>query len=199
MRKGFLFLPVLILFTVVTAFGQALNFNGSNSYVNLTNDTTLHLNSFTLEAWIKPVGMGMVANSGSGGITAVPIITKGRSESDAPANVNMNYFLGIDANKMLVADFEEGTGPNHPVVSTITITDNVWTHVAVTYEPVSAVWKLYVNGNLNVTKDLGSNKVPASVSIQPAAIASALNSTNAAAGFFNGMIDEVRIWNVVRS
>ena len=99
MKKFILLVNVLMLSSALNTFSQSLSFNGSNNYVHLTNDTTLHLNSFTLEAWIKAGGTGTTTSTGSGGITAVPIITKGRGESDAPANLNMNYFLGIDANK----------------------------------------------------------------------------------------------------
>ncbi|MEP6594360.1 MAG: LamG-like jellyroll fold domain-containing protein [Ginsengibacter sp.] len=199
MKKIFLLLNLLWPTLALTTFSQSLSFNGTNNYVNLTNDTTLHLNSFTLEAWIKPGGIGATTSTGSGGITAIPIITKGRGEADTPPNVNMNYFLGMDGSKKLTADFEESSGPNHPIVSKAVILDNVWTHVAASYEAVSAVWKLYINGVLDTTKDLGSNKIPAGVSIQPAAIGSSLNSTSVAAGFFKGEIDEVRIWNIVRS
>ncbi len=180
---------------------QSLLFNSTNkSYVNLTNnDAALHLTKFTLEAWVKPAGGGATTTTGTGGITAVPIISKGRSEADAPANINVNYFLGIDANKKLTADFEEGVGTNRPVVSVTSITDNVWTHVAATYESASAVWKLYINGVLDVTKDIGSNITPANTSIQPAAIATAMNSTGVSDGYFSGNIDEARIWNVVRT
>ena len=47
---------------------------------------------------------------------AIPLVTKGRSETDA-ANLDANYFLGIDATTgVLVADFEDNaTGLNHPV------------------------------------------------------------------------------------
>ena len=183
----------------------ALNFNGNSNYITFgvangsAGTQNLNLTSFTLEAWIKPGGTGLTTNSGSGGITAVPIISKGRGESDAPANLNVNYLFGIDKNKKLVADFEESNGANHPVTSTAVINDNVWTHVAVSYEPVSAKWKLYINGALNVTKDIGSNIKPVSTSIQHAAIGSAINSKGVAEGYFNGLIDEVRIWKVART
>ncbi len=198
MKKSIIVLYLLML--VLVSLGQSsLKFNGTNSYVNLGNDITLHLKSFTLEAWVKVEGTGITASSGSGGLIAVPIITKGRGEADAPSNVNMNYFLGIDVNRKLTADFEEDAGPNHPIISKAAIPNGAWIHVAVTYEPVSAVWKLYINGALDTVKDIGSNKVPADVSIQPAAIGSALNSTNTPDGYFNGEIDEVRIWNVART
>jgi hypothetical protein len=199
MKKSLFFLSLLMLIAVLSTFGQSLKFNGTNSYINLTNNAALHLTSFTLEAWIKPEGTGVTTTTGTGGITAVPIVAKGRTEADAPASININYFLGIDKNKKLTADFEQGSGTNYPVVGSTAIKDSVWTHVAVSYEPVSAAWKMYINGVLDMTKDLGSNITPANTSIQPAAIATAINSTGAPAGYFKGNIDEVRIWKVVRT
>ncbi len=189
-------LYLFLLICVLNSNGQSLRFNGSNNYVSLTNAASLRLTSFTLEAWIKVEGTGGTSNTGAGGVTAVPILTRGRGESDAPSNVNMNYFFGIDQNKKVTADFEESSGANHPVLSKTSIQDNTWTHVAVTYEPAAAVWRLYINGILETTKDVGSNIMPASISIQPAAIGTALNSGSVPQGYFKGKIDEVRIWNI---
>ena len=91
--------------------------------------------------------------------------------------------MGLVGNK-LAADFEEGTGPNHAIIGTTVIPLNTWTHVAATYEPVSAVWYLYINGVQEATLDLGSNITPANTSIQHAGIGTALTSTGVAAGFF---------------
>lgn len=115
-----------------------------------------------------------------------------------PDNINMNYFMGLVGNK-LAADFEEGPGANHAIIGTTVIPLNTWTHVAATYEPVSAVWYLYINGIQEATLDLGSNVIPANTSIQHAGIGTALTSTGLAAGFFNGKIDEVRIWDIART
>ena len=42
-------------------------------------------------------------------------MTKGRNETDGN-NTDMNYFLGINADRVLVADFEDqASGANHPV------------------------------------------------------------------------------------
>ena len=41
---------------------------------------------------------GVGTSTGTGGIaSAIPLVTKGGAEAETPANVNMNYFLGIDA------------------------------------------------------------------------------------------------------
>ena len=113
----------------------------------------------------------------------------------------MNYFLGIDsATNRLAADFEEApagsgaSGLNHSIIGTTAVTSNVWHHVAVTYD---GTWKLYLDGNPDGT--LVVNEPPRNDSIQHSGIGSAMNSTGVAAGFFAGVIDEIRIWNVART
>ncbi len=175
----------------------SIRFNGVHDYVSFGAAPGLNTTAFTLEAWIYKEGNGVTTNTGAGGIDGVPIIAKGRAEAETPANVNMNYFLGLNSSNQLVADFEEATGLNHPVTGIAVIPNNVWTHVAASYDPVAGVWNLYVNGNLDKTLTIGAGISPVNNSIQYAAIGSALNSTGVADGYFNGKIDEVRIWNKV--
>ena len=88
---------------------------------------------------------------------------------------------------MLVADFEDtANGANHPVTGTTVVTSNVWHHAAAVYDTATDTWRLYLDGNLDRTLALGGNFTPESTSIQHAAIGSALTSTGAAAGFFQG-------------
>ena len=76
------------------------------------------VSNFTIEAWFRRDGPGVATatSGGAGGVTAVPILTKGRSEADG-SNVDMNYFLGIrSSDGVLAADFEDSaTGANHAV------------------------------------------------------------------------------------
>ncbi|MEI7802128.1 MAG: LamG-like jellyroll fold domain-containing protein [Bacteroidota bacterium] len=186
-------------FTALTN-NSSVQFGGTNSYVTVGNSAALGLTQFTLECWFIKEGTGLNASTGSGGVTAKPLITKGRNEADG-GTTDVNYFLGIKSSPaVLCADFEEGTGQpspglNHPVSGVTVIQNNVWYHAAVTYD--GANWKIYLNGNLEAT--LAVNRTPQSASIQQAAIGSALSSTGAAAGFFNGRIDEVRIWNTAKT
>jgi hypothetical protein len=101
---------------------------------------------------------------------------------------------------VLCADFEEGaagTAPsaNHPILGATPIGTGTWHHVAATYD--GATWKLYLDGNQDA--QLAINQPVAAASDVPLAIASALNSTAVASGFFDGVMDEVRIWNFART
>src|SRR5258706_8745924 len=126
-------------------------------------------------------------------------MAKGREDGNAVANMNVNYFLGINSSNKLKGDFEEAaganTGLNHSVTATTAIANNVWTHVAATYNISDGAWNLYANGVIVGTGNAGAGKVPEYTSIEHASIGSALTSTGLPGGFFNGKIDEVRIWD----
>src|SRR3954471_2301264 len=179
----------------------ALQLNGTSQYVTFGAAPGLGAAQFTLETWFKRTGAGVGTGTGSGGITsAVPLVTKGRAEAEA-SNVDMNYFLGIDASSgKLVADFEEGAtgttpGLNHPITGATVLTSDVWHHVAATYD--GTTWRLYLDGTADASLAVG--QPPRSDSIQHAALGTAMNSTGVAAGFFEGALDDARVWNYARS
>ena len=89
-----------------------------NDYVTFGDGAGLNVTTFTIETWFRRDGAGVGISTGTGGIaTAIPLVTKGAQQAETPANVNMNWFLGIDATSgVLVADFEDNAnGGNHPV------------------------------------------------------------------------------------
>ncbi|MCC6652382.1 MAG: T9SS type A sorting domain-containing protein [Candidatus Eisenbacteria bacterium] len=174
-----------------------LSFGGTNAYSTFGNNAALGLPAFTIETWFRRDAAGVATSTGAGGITAVPLMSKGRAEADGSV-ADMNWFLGIDGtSSVLVADFEEGSagaspGLNHPVAGVTPIPANgAWHHAAATYD--GATWSLYLDGNLETTLAVG--RPPQSASTQHAALGSALTSTGAAAGFFAGVLDEARVWN----
>ena len=188
-----------------------LFFNGSTSFVTTgTGSAPLGAGSFTIECRFLKTGAGVATSTGGDGVTAIPLVTKGRDEGEGDAT-DCNYFLGIDASNKLVADFEQlnatnnGTayaaGQNFPVTGSTTLLDGVWYHVAATYDTTTATWSLYVNGvaeTLSTPLATFAGVVPRSDSIQHFGIGTALDSSGAASGFFQGAIDEVRVWNYAR-
>ncbi|HEV8199592.1 MAG TPA: LamG-like jellyroll fold domain-containing protein [Candidatus Polarisedimenticolia bacterium] len=188
--------------------GYSLALNGTTQSVTMGAAPGLGTADFTLEAWIKwnGLGTGAAASSGSNGISAVPVIAKGRGEADG-SNLDCNYFLGIDANGRLAADFESidpavGGNNNYPAHGTAVVGANVWHHVAATYDapPGSGCWDLYLDGVL-VTDPSGRcpNTTPRYDSIQHFGLGTAMNSTGVTEGQFAGKIDEARVWNVSRT
>lgn len=182
--------------TTPTEGNVALDFGGSADYATFGPTSTLGLATFTLECWFRRDGAGSTVSTGSGGFNGVPLITKGRGESDG-SNVDCNYFFGLhDTQGTLAADFEDlASGLNHPVIGTTPVTPGAWHHGAVTYD--GTTWRLYLDGNLD--GELTANATPRFDSIQHAGLATALTSTGAAAGAFAGVLDEVRVWNYARS
>ena len=150
-------------------YGSALVFKGTNALVTVSNSTTLQLSAaMTLEAWVNPTTVGNAFGD---------VIYKG----------NDNYYL--EATSPGVGEpGGGGTFGSSDVIlyGTAALAVNTWSHVAVTYD--GGTLRLYVNGT-----EVASQ-------IQPGAI---LTSTNALQiggdnlynQFFNGMIDEVRIYN----
>jgi concanavalin A-like lectin/glucanase superfamily protein/List-Bact-rpt repeat protein len=169
--------------------------------VNFGDNAALRLSNFTIEMWLRRDGAGVGTNTGTGGIPdAIPLVAKGRADAEDPTR-DINYIFGVQAaTGVLCADFEEGaagTSPslNHPVLGATSIATGGWHHVAATYDGES--WNLYLDGIPDGTLTVG--QPPASASIAPVALGSALTTAVGAAGFFDGAVDEVRIWNVART
>ena len=173
---------------------HGLDLGSGSGHVTFGTATKLGLAEFTIETWFRRDGTGGTASSGSGGVTAVPLITKGRGEADGDSR-DMNYFLGIGASGTLVADFEDSSsGGNHPVIGT-TIVSGGWHHAAASYD--GTTWRLYLDGQLDATAAVGAS--PRSDSVQHAGLGTAMTSSGATQGHFDGVLDEVRIWDHART
>ena len=149
-------------------FGDALSFaNGAR--VNVNDSTSLHLSSgMTMEAWIKPVTLGDWNT----------VVFKERPGYYAAA-----LYANTDTNKPSGNVFTTG---DHDLRGTSAIPLNTWTHLAATYN--GATLALFVNGT-QVSSVAATGAIAASTS--PLRI-----GANTIWGeSFNGLIDEVRIYN----
>ena len=135
--------------TFTNIASNALTLNGTNQYVTMGASPGLRSPAFTVELWFRRTAAGLGTSTGNGGVTAVPLISKGRADGETAAQ-DVNYFLGIDTTTgKLAADFEEaqtGASPslNHPIVGNTVVTLNVWHHAAATYD--GTTWRLYLDG-----------------------------------------------------
>lgn len=163
------------------SFGNALDFDGANDYVDL--GTSQYFNSFafvntlTLETWVRPT-----ANFNP--FVPSSFIIK---EDD----IDWDWSLRTEGNTL---SFFLKTATGAGAVASTPNTDvpvNQWTHIAATYD--GSTIKLYVNGVLKsseaISGYLGNNyTLPVSLGGHPQY-----------GWYFQGQMDEVRIWNVART
>ena len=152
-------------------YGKALNFNGTSSKVTIADSASLHLSSaMTLEAWIQP---SVIDN------TWRDVIYKGW-------NV---YFLEVnsDQGSLPIRPAENlSVGGNNSTYGPAPLAAGQWAHLAVTYNGAQIV--LYVNGVAISTKAQTGNIVASNNPLQ-------IGGDYDFGQYFNGIIDEVRVYN----
>jgi len=168
--------------------GKALQFDGSDDWVTVTDTTASPLDlstAMTLEAWVNPTSM-------SGWET---VLMKERGAAGAGL---LSYALYAHDGAPQAGGFAGPAGYLRPAPANSTtdqgvrqashtaIPLNTWTHLATTYD--GANMRLYINGVLVATKaQTGS----IAVGNQPLRI----GGNNVSGEFFRGIIDEVRVYN----
>ncbi len=161
---------------------NALDFDGVDDKVT-TAYTLTTTNTLTIEAWIYPRSANydrlISSFSGSGALQAGEFILDTYS---APDNGRGLRFLV--------------TGPGsvtHTTNAANVLTTNAWNHIAVTFD--SGVITIYVGGSQVGTSTAPFTSVPGSAH----QIHVGEDRIGGFAEFFNGKMDEVRIWSVARS
>jgi hypothetical protein len=173
--KKLLLLACLFTF-IITNQIQAQNglaLDGANDYISTSITSLTGSTNRTIEAWIKT---GNVTNQRViVGMGTMPIGTR--------------FTLNVLQGKLRI---EIGGGG---INSTKDIDDNAWHHVAVTYDnSATTKYKLYIDGSL----DASGNITAATLNVA-SGTGVAIGRRNDAVNYFNGTIDEVRIWNTVRT
>ncbi len=164
----------------MTAPGNALSFNGSNQ-VNVPYNAALNPSTFTIEAWAKPE---VLPPSG----VWVSAVIGNRYDGGGGARYGVILSLDWTGKWSIVI----GNGEWQQVTSSSNVVLSQWTHIAATYD--GANLKLYINGVLEGTPPATGGFVP-----NPSSQFSIGNYNDGSSYYFNGKIDEVRLWNVARS
>ena len=159
--------------------GYALDFDGSNDYVSVNDNSSLtSTTAITISAWFKR----------SSGSSWMSLIGKGTSDSDE------EYVLLLRVNQVY---FDVGNAGGPYLQQNATVSSETWHHIAAVHTRSSGTsnLKVYLNG-----QDIGGTVVNASNNPNdnsiPLTIGSRFSTSNA---LFQGQIDDLQIWNDVRT
>ncbi|MCV6637496.1 LamG-like jellyroll fold domain-containing protein [Candidatus Albibeggiatoa sp. nov. NOAA] len=172
----------------IAGFGSAAEFNGTSGYIEVPNSDSLQMtDAITIEAWTKLTQKPACGNTGC-------------SEQSIIANGTAKKYLlsvfGADRNipgrlEFGGADLGDGADNRPWLWSTGSsiVDDETWHHIAVTYD--AGKIKFYIDGKKvstrNTIGEFGSTTQPLYIG--------GVNNWR----IVDGLIDEVRIWNTVRS
>jgi probable HAF family extracellular repeat protein len=158
-------------FTPTNPVHGGLSFDGSSSYVSVTNSTNMTFaGAFTVEAWVY---VGAFTSNWQA------IVTKGDSAWRVHRNVGNNS-LAFSTTGLT-------TGGSVDLEGSVNVNDGQWHHVAAVYDGTNKY--LYIDGNVDVSGaasgSLAANSFPVEIG----------ENAEVPARIWNGKIDEVRIWN----
>lgn len=173
------------LSTAQTGSDNALNFDGVNDYVNLnTLQTDLYnsANSFTIEFWMKADTADQTSNPA---LFAINLPT-----TENRLLITIGSASTGNQGKLIVGDEIAGSGPNY--ISSMVVADGICHHIAYSFD--GTYGKTYIDGVL-VDTDTPS----ITLSPQDRYSLGQEWDNSLTSQFYNGMLDDVRIWGIVRS
>ncbi len=166
----------LLAFSFNASAQNALSFDGTTGEeVIIPNDAAFEFSSGTIEAWVKPT----VADSNN----RVFIALRGNPLT----NTRWSFHLNVDANTIGMYN-----ATNFFTVST-TLSAGTWYHIAANIDGTNT--EIFVNG---VSVGFTGHGMSANTG-ENLAIGSPNDFANYSGEYFQGDIDEVRVWNTVRT
>jgi hypothetical protein len=155
--------------------GSALSFDGSSAHVSIADAASLGLTAgMTIEAWVYPTALG--ANR--------TVVYKQRS-------TGLSYALfASNPSSLPFVSIRIGT-LTATATGTTPLPRNAWSHLAATYDGAALI--LFVNGTRVASRATSGNIQTSSA---PLSIGS---NPNSGSQYFQGMIDEVRIYAQART
>jgi hypothetical protein len=153
---------------------SACSFNGSSSHVEVANAASLGVTTtWSVSAWVQPASFSTLAG----------IVSKYQNTGTNGFTVRLSYaspYTGIDVDETTKSGGTTGL-----------LTAKTWSHVAVTVNGTSV--QCYIDGALAYSSSAG---YAAQASVDPLELGvDYLNGGNAR--YFNGAIDDVRLYNRV--
>jgi hypothetical protein len=152
---------------------QAISTDGTSGFVQIPVSI---LNDFTIALWLKTTAVGGAGQWWAGkGIVDGEV--GGTADDFGTALVNNNFAFGMG-------------NPDTTIVSTSSVNDGSWHHVAATRNAANGQMKVYVDGALQMT-GVG----PTAPRTAPPSLRIGSIQTGSGAGFLAATLDDVRLYN----
>jgi len=162
---------------------SSIDFDGLNDYIDIGDNHDMPT-SFSVEAWIL-----QQATTTSGTILS-------KRDTKIGAGNKRGYHLSMDSNYLNLTWYNASGAKLIDITSPHDISNNKWYHVAATFDGTTAI--IYIDG-VEVERDTPSSG-PANTSAKFLIGAMYDSDTpNTPKNYFNGYIDEVRLWSTALS
>jgi Concanavalin A-like lectin/glucanases superfamily len=159
--------------TLLAQAGAALDFDGVDDYVSITRPVS---DDFTIEFWMKTDQTG-------GNPADAWYLGKGLVDGERPGVVE-DFGISMTGGKLAF-------GVYSPTIHSISnINTGIWVHVAVTRHRASGAMQLFINGVLEATGTSSTNALTAPSNLH-------LGKILAGTNYYQGQLDEIRLWNRV--
>ena len=152
------------------SINYVLDLDGTNDYVSLPNSINMGTSDFTVSIWLKADDVSS------------------RQHVVQQTGTNANRVIAIKSDGMLTSRLG---APGFDLDSGVNIVAGTWYHVALVHDNSANTLKWYVNGtehNTNTSVNIGTNTG-----------SFWLGTNENGSKWFDGKIDEVRIWNDIRT
>lgn len=148
--------------------GNAISFDGVDDNISATTTGYTGIQTYTIECWIKSNAANPTVHIWESNSLSAPSL-----EGEASGGLGLRFYVG---------------GSNS--INTGVLNIGQWYHVACVYDKANTLQSLYVNGVLKGTNTVNvSDVIGANMGFGERLFGSPNNR------FFNGELDEVRIWN----
>ncbi|MFC2107218.1 LamG domain-containing protein, partial [Bacteroidota bacterium] len=177
MKQAIIYILVIFTITIssVSAQNNALDFDGTDDYVEVAYNAALNPTDFTVEAWVK-------TNNAS----ATQSVFSSREEFKG-------YTMYLSGGDVV---FQTGNGLSwDDLAAGYTVTTD-WTHIALVYTASSTTKTIYING---VEKTSTTDKTYSKNETYRQLIGAGEPESVGQDFYFNGVIDELRIWDDIRT
>ncbi|MEK7256366.1 MAG: GEVED domain-containing protein, partial [Bacteroidota bacterium] len=162
--------------------GASLDFDGTDDHVTLPANLTASLTDFTFEAWVFWDGSSNWQRVFDFG-------------SNTTVYMHLTPSSSINSSRPMFAITTGSNGAEQRIHSSVAAAIGQWQHYAVVIDDAANTGVLYLDG-----VQVGSNT---SMTLTPAALGNLANNylgrSQWADPYFNGKLDEVRIWNLAKT